>query len=112
MTASTKASKAESGLLSFEPNSLLQAADGQIASLEYSRATQEASWDGEILEQALCYSGMVSHLTMSSISGYCGLVKVGEEEYGASSNTHACIDKEAPKDSQRHKVKDGQTEAS
>ena len=62
MTASTKASKAASSLLSFEPNSLLQAADGQIASLEYSRATNEAPWDGEVLGQALCCFGVVKRL--------------------------------------------------
>ncbi|KAK9861673.1 hypothetical protein WJX84_005862 [Apatococcus fuscideae] len=47
-------------MLSFETNNLLQAADKQIAVLEYSRAKLEKPWDG-----------------------YCGLVKVGEEEYGA-----------------------------
>ncbi|KAK9825610.1 hypothetical protein WJX74_010171 [Apatococcus lobatus] len=67
------------GLLSFEPNSLLQAADVQIASLEKSRAMEEASWDG-----------------------YCGLVKVGEEEYGASLPTVGRIDDEDTKDCQRH----------
>lgn len=50
MAGASKASKSPTGLLSFEPNSLLQAADVQIASLEYSRATKEAPWDGKALQ--------------------------------------------------------------
>ena len=104
MTGPSKASKSPTGLLSFEPNSLLQAADVQIASLEYSRATKEAPWDGKAL-QRFCpaRSGQIAATAShcGKITGYCGLVKVGEEEYGQSSAMDACDVREDSKPLQR-----------
>ena len=74
-------------LLSFETNSLLQAADSEIAKVEYRRAKREVPWDGESCQSKACSSPSPAEAHSWGFPGYCGLVKVGEEEWAAGAPT-------------------------
>ena len=58
-------------MLSFETNNLLQAADKQIAVLEYSRAKLEKPWDGERHPDVTCplCSMRLQKLTHQGVQG-------------------------------------------